>query len=80
MAEKAFNNLKQALISLPVSALPDFTQPFAIKCDACRIGIGVVLSQNNHPMAYFSEALKGSTLTLSTYEKEMLAIVKSIKK
>ena len=31
-------------------------------------------------MAYFSEALKGSTLTLPTYEKEMLAIVKAIKK
>ena len=31
-------------------------------------------------MAYFSEALKGSAIALSTYEKEMLAIVKAIKK
>ncbi|PON61216.1 LOW QUALITY PROTEIN: hypothetical protein TorRG33x02_282370 [Trema orientale] len=30
--------------------------------------------------AYFSEALKGSALALSTYEKEMLAIIKSIRK
>jgi len=80
MAEKAFNNLKQALTSPPVLALPDFTQPFVIECDACGVGTGAVLSQNNHPIAYYSEALKGSTLTLSTYEKEMLAIVKSIKK
>jgi hypothetical protein len=80
MAEKAFNDLKQALTSPPVLALPDFTQPFIIECDACGIGIGVVLSQNNHPIAYFSEALKGSALTLSTYEKKMLAIVKSINK
>ncbi|XP_034899932.1 uncharacterized protein [Populus alba] len=39
-----------------------------------RVGIGAVLSQNNCPIAYFNEALKGSTLTLSIYEKEMLAI------
>jgi hypothetical protein len=31
-------------------------------------------------VAYFSEALKGSALELSTYEKEMLAIVKAVKK
>ena len=31
-------------------------------------------------MAYFSEALKGSALALSTYEKEMLVIVKAVKK
>jgi hypothetical protein len=80
MAEKAFNDLKQALTSPPVLALPDFTQPFVIECDACGVGLGAVLSQNNRPIAYYSEALKGSTLILSTYEKEMLAIVKSIKK
>jgi len=61
-------------------ALLDFTQPFVIECDACRISIGAVLSQNNRLIAYFSEAFKGFALTLSTYEKEMLAIVKSIKK
>lgn len=36
--------------------------------------------QENQPVAYFSEALKGSALHLSTYEKEMIAIVKSIRK
>jgi len=80
MAEKTFNDLKQALTSPLVLALLDFTQQFVIECDAWEVGIGAVLSQNNHPIAYFSAALKGSTLTLSTYKKEMLAIVKLIKK
>jgi hypothetical protein len=42
------------------------------------LGIGAVLTQNSQPVAYFSVALKGTSLTLSTYEKEMLAIVKAI--
>ena len=44
------------------------------------IGIGAILSQNHQPIAYFSEALKGIALLLSTYEKEMIALVKSIRK
>jgi len=76
--EAAFNQLKQALMTLPTLCLPDFSQPFVVECDASRLGIGVVLTQNSHLVAYFSAALKGTSLTLSTYEKEMLAIVKAI--
>ena len=72
--------MKEALTSPPVLRLPDFTQQFVIECDASGIGLGAILLQQNQPIAYFSAALKGSTLLLSTYEKEMLAIVKAIKK
>lgn len=64
----------------PVLKLPDFSSPFIIESDASRTGIGIVLMKNGHPIAYYSEAMKGSTLTLSTYEKEMLAVVKSVLK
>lgn len=79
-AELAFNKLKESLTFPPILCLPDFSQHFVIEYDASGIGIRAVLSQNNRPIAYFSEALKGSVLQLSTYEKEMLVVVKSIRK
>lgn len=61
-----------------VLGLPDFSLPFIIECDASGTGLGVVLMQDDRPIAYFNEALKGTTWNLSTYEKEMLAVVKSV--
>ena len=75
-AESAFTQLKHALTSPHVLRLQDFSQPFVVECDACGVGIGAISSQNDKPVAFFSEALKGSMLALSTYEKEMLAIAR----
>ena len=36
--------------------------------------------QGRRPLAYYSQALKGKNLFLSTYEKELLALVLLIKK
>ena len=61
-------------------ALLDFLKPFVIECDAFGYGLGAVLMQDNRPLAYYSETLKGRCLHLSTYEKELLALVKAVKK
>lgn len=53
----AFQKLKQALMSAPVLRLPDFTQPFTIETDASRGGIGAVLLQNEHLIAYISKGI-----------------------
>jgi len=79
-ADMAFSKLKTTLTSSLVLRLPDFSQGFVVECDASGIRLGAILSQQDQPVAYFSEALKGSSLNLSTYEKEMLAIVKAIQK
>lgn len=62
----AFNSLKQALISAPVLAVPNFCKPFGIYTDACATGIGAVLTQQGHPLAYFSKALGPKNQGLST--------------
>lgn len=76
----AFEKLKTKMSTIPVLALPDFTKEFVVETDACLKGIGVVLMQDNHPLAYISKALSQQHLNLSVYEKEMLAIVKAIDK
>nr|XP_028945303.1 uncharacterized protein LOC114819816 [Malus domestica] len=72
---KAFEALKQVLSTTSVLALPDFTKPFVVETDASGNGIGAILSQEGHPIAYLSKSLSGRTLQLFTYDKEMLAIV-----
>ena len=44
-ADLAFQNLKEVVSHPPVLALPDFSQPFLVECDASSYGIGVVLMQ-----------------------------------
>jgi hypothetical protein len=73
--ETAFNTLKQALTQAPVLAVPDFTKKFCTETDACNIGVGAVLMQDGHPLAYISKPLGPKTQGLSTYEKEYLAIL-----
>ncbi|GJW78910.1 putative mitochondrial protein [Tanacetum coccineum] len=80
-ATLAFEKLKLAISSTPILALPDFDAPFMIGTDASgRGGIGAVLSQYKHPIAYFSKALGPRHLQLSTYKKELIAIVVAIQK
>lgn len=76
--DKAFNLLKTALVSSPVLAIPDFTKPFTIETDASDNGIGAVLQQEGHPIAFLSKPLGTRTSGLSTYEKEYLAILMAV--
>ena len=73
--ESAFLTLKAELSSAPVLALPDFSIPFEIETDASGVGVGAVLQQRGHPLAYISKALGPRNLGLSVYEKEYLAIL-----
>ncbi|KAM1637451.1 hypothetical protein ACFX2K_015407 [Malus domestica] len=79
-AAQAFSALKQALSSTPVLALPDFTKPFTVKCDASDSGISVVLSHEGHPIGFLNKPLAPKHQALSVYDKEMLAVVFAVQK
>ena len=73
--QHCFDTLKQALVTAPVLSLSDFTKEFTIEIDASDKGIGVVLMQQGHPIAYLSKSLSKRSQTLSTYEKECLVVI-----
>ena len=80
LAEEVFQLLKKALSEAPVLAVPDFNKQFIIETDASEYGVGAVLMQEQHPVAYLSKALGPRNRALSIYEKECLAILLAIEK
>lgn len=76
--DTSFAALKSALSSAPVLALPDFTKTFCIETDASDTGVGAVLMQASHPLAFISKALRSKNRGLSTYEKEYMAILLAV--
>lgn len=79
-AEEAFNLLKQTVTSPPVLALPNCSAHYTLETNASGHGIGAVLMQQGHPIAFISKALSPKNLLLSTYERELLAIIYVVQK
>ena len=78
--EDVFQSLKRKLVTTPILiAQPDTTRGFDVYCDASNIGLGCVLMQDGHVIAYASRQLKPNQLNYSTHDLELAAVVHAFK-
>jgi len=81
--QNAFQKLKELLTTGPVLGIPQDTGEFTLDTDACDIGLGAVLSQQQdgveRVIAYSSRTLNRAEKNYNTTRKELLAIVYGLK-
>ncbi|GJS61428.1 gypsy/ty3 retroelement polyprotein [Tanacetum coccineum] len=74
-------DLSMGVATDPILAvlIPNFEEEFIIETDASGVGIGAVLQQHGHPVAYLSKTLATKHQSFC-YEKELLAVVMDLQK
>jgi hypothetical protein len=75
----SFEELKKRLTTTPVLVMPDLQKSFDIYCDASRQGLGCVLMQEGHIIAYASRQLRKHELNYPTHDLELVAVVHALK-
>ena len=81
--QKAFEELKESLIRKPVLALPNDRGLVRLETDASDVATGGVASQQQDdetwkPLGFTSKTLNGAERNYTTYDKEMLAIMRGL--
>jgi len=82
--EQVFHDLQSALTSAPVLILPDYEKLFTLITDASDYTTSSILEQEDalgcsHPVAYFSKSLQPMERNYKIHDKELLAIIHSLK-
>ena len=76
--QRAFDQLKQACITAPISGYPDYELPFILHTDSSTEGLGAVLYQKQQGgtkvIAYASRALSKSETNYAPHKLEFLAL------
>ncbi len=90
---KAFETLKTLMCRKPILLQPNFAKRFYLQTDASAYGVGAILSQvagiddtpplknskpKLHPLAYYSTTLSPAERNYDIYERELLAVMKSL--
>jgi hypothetical protein len=78
--EKSSQHLKQLLTSAPILRIVDPNEYFIIFIDACKEGLGGVLTQNGFVICYESRKLKENERHYATHDLELAAIVHALRK
>jgi hypothetical protein len=77
--ETSFQELKKRLTTAPVLTMLDMEKPFLIYCDASGQGLGCVLMQDGHIVAYASRQLRKHEEKYTTYDLELAAMIHALK-
>jgi hypothetical protein len=77
--QDSFDQLKKRLMLPPVLIMLDLQKGFDIYCDACGQGLGCVLMQEGHVIAYASRQLRKHELNYPTHDLELAAVVHALK-
>jgi hypothetical protein len=77
--QDSFDQLKMRLMSPPVLVMPDLQKGFDIYCDTCGQGLGCVLMQEGHMIAYTSRQLRKHELNYPTHDLELASVVHALK-
>ncbi|KAJ8507306.1 hypothetical protein ONZ45_g10310 [Pleurotus djamor] len=82
--QAAFDQLKLAITSEPILALPHEDRPYRVEADSSDFATGAVLSQLDptdqkwHPVAYYSKSLQAAERNYEIHDKEMLSIIRAL--
>ena len=77
--QNAFDMMKKLLSREALLSYPDFSKPFDIHTDASHHQLGAVISQDQRPIAFYSRKLNPAQTRYTTTERELLAIVETLK-
>jgi hypothetical protein len=77
--EATFQELKKRLTIAPVLVMPDMEKPFSIFCDALGQGLGCVLIQDGHVVAYASRKLRKHDVNYPTHDLELATVIHVLK-
>jgi hypothetical protein len=77
--ETSFQELKNGLTMTPVLTMPDMEKPFSIYCDTSGQGLGCVLMQDGHVVAYASRQLRKHKEKYLTNDMELAIVVHALK-
>ena len=77
--DEAFTQAKNMISQEVFLTYPDWTSPFYVHTNALDKQLGDAISQNNKPIAFFSQRLSKLQRNYKTTEKELLSIVECLK-
>jgi hypothetical protein len=76
---EAFHNLKELLMSTPISKVPDMDNELLVCIDSSKEGLGGVLMQEGRVITYISRKLRRHEENYASHDLKLLAIVYALR-